>query len=172
MNNRYLKDKYCQDKKIVDIEDIVFIDNVLFNKIHLIAQDVFINNIMIKDKKYYFEFMIENDIPYLTNISGLSINNIIAKNKIETSKLNLKDLLMFDFEKYLIKDIKNNILYTNFKEFNKIKNLNFDNLIKQKKMKNEIYQVVYSKDNKGLILLDCFFLENGEKYFVRTYSSK
>jgi len=172
MNNRYLKDKYCQDKKIVDVEDIVFIDNVLFNKIHLIAQDVFINNIMIKDKKYYFEFMIENDIPYLTNISGLSINNIIAKNKIETSKLNLKDLLMFDFEKYLIKDIKNNILYTNFKEFNKIKNLNFDNLIKQKKMKNEIYQVVYSKDNKGLILLDCFFLENGEKYFVRTYSSK
>tara|TARA_Y100000588_G_scaffold58958_1_gene57601 strand:- start:27684 stop:28202 length:519 start_codon:yes stop_codon:yes gene_type:complete len=172
MNNKYLKDKYCQDKKIVDVEDIVFIDNVLFNKIHLIAQDVFINNIMIKDKKYYFEFMIENDIPYLTNISGLSINNIIAKNKIETSKLNLKDLLMFDFEKYLIKDIKNNILYTNFKEFNKIKNLNFDNLIKQKKMKNEIYQVVYSKDNKGLILLDCFFLENGEKYFVRTYSSK
>lgn len=172
MNNRYLKDKYCQDKKIVDVEDIVFIDNVLFNKIHLIAQDVFINNIMIKDKKYYFEFMIENDIPYLTNISGLNINNIIAKNKIETSKLNLKDLLMFDFEKYLIKDIKNNILYTNFKEFNKIKNLNFDNLIKQKKMKNEIYQVVYSKDNKGLILLDCFFLENGEKYFVRTYSSK
>lgn len=172
MNNRYLKDKYCQDKKIVDVEDIVFIDNVLFNKIHLIAQDVFINNIMIKDKKYYFEFMIENDIPYLTNISGLNINNINSKNKIETSKLNLKDLLMFDFEKYLIKDIRNNILYTDFKEFNKIKKLNFDNLIKQKKMKNEIYQVVYSKDNKGLILLNCFFLENGEKYFVRTYSSK
>tara|TARA_B100000073_G_scaffold347233_1_gene360891 strand:+ start:4034 stop:4552 length:519 start_codon:yes stop_codon:yes gene_type:complete len=172
MNNKYLKDKYCQDKKIVDIEDIVFIDNVLFNKINLITQDVFINNIMIKDKKYYFEFMVENDIPYLININGLNINNIKSKNKIETSKLNLKDLLMFDFDKYLVKDIKNNILYTSFKEFNKIKKLNFDNLIKQKKMKNEIYQIVYSKDNKGLILLDCFFLENGKKYFVRTYSSK
>lgn len=172
MNNKYLKDKYCKDRKIANVEDIVFIDNVLFTKIHYIAQDVFINNYLEKNKKYYFEFMIENDIPYITNISGLNINNVKTKYKIDTKKLDLKTLLMFDFEKYLIKDIKNNIIYTDFKEFNKIKSLNFENLVAQKKMKNEIYQVVYSKDDKGLILLDCFFLENDQRYFVRTYSSK
>lgn len=169
----YLKKEDKNNKeKIIDYEDIIFIDNLLFKEINSIVQDIFICNEMTKDKKYYFEFMLENNIPYLTNISGKNINNIKSNSKVETSQLTLKSLLMFDFDKYLIKDIKNNIIYVNLKEFNKIKNLNFDNLIYQKKMKNEIYQVVYAKDDKGLILLDCFFLENEKRYFVRTYSSK
>lgn len=140
----YLKKESENNKeKIIDVEDIIFIDNLLFKEINNIVQNIFIYNEMTKNKKYYFEFMLENNIPYLINISGKNINNIKSNNKVETNQLNLKSLLNFNFEKYLIKDIKNNIIYTNLKEFNKIKSLNFNNLIFQKKMKNEIYQVVY-----------------------------
>ena len=167
MNNKYLKDKYLIKNGLKNT-NIVFIEKRLLNKMNYISKDIYIKN-NFNDEKLIITFIVEEDIPYIISIKNKEIKNIKSNYLLKQYELNKEDLCFFEFENYIIKDIKNNTIFTDFKQINKLKKVKNTNFIKQKKLDGEVYKLHYIKENKDICLKSIYNKKEKNIFIVKTY---
>jgi hypothetical protein len=165
MNNQYLKDKYLKNKIIEKKESIVFLEKSLQNKMKYIIEDILIKNEIKTSTIFYF--IIKDYLPYLIDMSNNEIINIKTKYKFKTEKVSINNLSIFEFNKYIIKDIKNQKIYKSFKEINKLKKIKLKNYIYQEKIKSGIYKIYYTLKEDLIVFDSINYIKNKKEYIVK-----